>query len=57
MLYDFGKTGSAVDQASAKYLRQQATVLMQIDTIIEQTALALNEVYRSTQLLDNAKKR
>lgn len=56
MLYDFGKTGSAVDQASAKYLRQQATVLMQIDTIIEQTALALNEVYRSTQLLDNAKK-
>lgn len=56
MLYDFGKTGSLVDQASAKYLRQQATVLIQIDTIIEQTALALNEVYRSTQLLDNAKK-
>ncbi|MCQ5471492.1 outer membrane protein TolC [Pantoea sp. AN62] len=56
MLYDFGKTGSAVDQASAKYLRQQAAVLAQIDTIIQQTALAMNEVYRYAQLLDNAKK-
>ena len=56
MLYDFGKTGSAVDQASAKYLRQQATVLAQVDTIIQQTALALNEVYRYSQLLDNARK-
>ncbi|KAB8311503.1 transporter [Erwinia endophytica] len=56
MLYDFGKTGSAVDQASAKYLRQQASVLEQIDTIVQQTALALNEVYRYSQLVDNAKK-
>lgn len=56
MLYDFGKTGSAVDQASAKYLRQQATVLEQIDAVIQQTALAMNEVYRYTQLVDNAKK-
>ena len=56
MLYDFGKIGSAVDQASAKYLRQQAAVLAQIDTIIQQTALAMNEVYRYAQLLDNAKK-
>ncbi|MGC6389830.1 TolC family protein [Ewingella sp. S1.OA.A_B6] len=56
MLYDFGKTGSAVDQSSAKYMRQQATVLAQIDTIIQQTALALNEVYRYTQLINNNKK-
>ncbi len=56
MLYDFGKTGSAVDQASAKYLRQQASALEQIDTIVQQTALALNEVYRYSQLVDNAKK-
>jgi len=56
MLYDFGKTGSAVDQANAKFLRQQATVLSQIDTIVQQTALALNEVYRYTQLVDNADK-
>ncbi|WP_082212608.1 TolC family outer membrane protein [Erwinia sp. 9145] len=55
MLYDFGKTGSAVDQASAKYLRQQATVLGQIDTIIQQTALTLNEVYRYRQLTLSAK--
>lgn len=55
MLYDFGKTGSMVDLASAKFLRQQASVLEQIDTIIQQTALALNEVYRYAQLVENAR--
>jgi len=35
-------------------LRQQASVLEQIDTIIQQTALAMNEVLRYTQLVENA---
>ncbi|TCT83320.1 adhesin transport system outer membrane protein [Gibbsiella quercinecans] len=55
MLYDFGKTGSMVDLASAKFLRQQASVLEQVDSIIQQTALALNEVYRYAQLVENAR--
>ena len=55
MLYDFGKTGSAVDIASARQLRQQAEVLGQIDAIIQQTALSLNERWRYTQLIENAK--
>lgn len=54
MLYDFGKTGSSVDRAYANYLKQQAVVLSQVDTIIQQTALALNEVYRYRELVDNA---
>ncbi len=56
MLYDFGKTGGAVDRATAGYLRQQAALLAQVDSVIEQTALALNEVCRYTQQLDNARK-
>ncbi|MEI2266705.1 TolC family outer membrane protein [Erwinia sp. CGal63] len=56
MLYDFGKTGSAVDRATASYLRQQASLLAQIDSVIEQTALALNEVFRYTRQLENARK-
>lgn len=56
MLYDFGKTGSAVDRATANRQRQQATLLAQIDSVARQTALALNEVCRYTQLLDSSRK-
>lgn len=56
MLYDFGKTGSAVDRATASRLRQQAMLLAQIDSVVGQTALALNEVFRYTQQLDNSRK-
>ncbi|HCQ7753458.1 TPA: TolC family protein [Citrobacter sedlakii] len=54
MLYDFGKTGSTVDEATAKYIEQKSGVLEQIDDIVRKTALTLNEAHRYRQLLDIA---
>ena len=44
MLYDFGKVGSQVSEAEAGVRRSQAEVLLQIDTVATQAALAVVEL-------------
>lgn len=46
MLYDFGKVGSQVSEAEAGVRRSQAEVLLQIDTVATQAALAVVELSR-----------
>lgn len=46
MLYDFGKVGSQVNEAEAGVRRAQAEVLLQIDTVATQAALAVVELSR-----------
>lgn len=57
MLYDFGKTRSAVDRERAGVRREQAVVLQAIDDVVEQTAQALIEVHRYQALQQSAKTR
>lgn len=57
MLYDFGKTRSAVDRERAGVRREQAIVLQSIDDVIEQTAQALIEVHRYQVLRESANTR
>lgn len=46
MLYDFGKVDSAVGQAKASVAATQAQVLLSVDEVVRDTALAWLEVYR-----------
>ncbi|WP_162374847.1 TolC family protein [Pseudoxanthomonas sangjuensis] len=46
MLYDFGKTSSAVARERAGVRREQAAVLQAIDDVVDKTAQALIEVHR-----------
>ncbi|WP_407354426.1 TolC family protein [Luteimonas sp. R10] len=46
MLYDFGKTGSAVERERAGERREQAALRQAIDEVLEDTAEALIEVHR-----------
>lgn len=57
MLYDFGKTRSAVDRERAGLRREQAVVLQAIDEVVEQTAQALIEAHRYQVLQQSAKTR
>lgn len=50
MLYDFGKTGSAVDRARAERMAAQARVLVAADDLVRDTAQAWIEVRRHEQL-------
>ncbi|MGY1518951.1 TolC family outer membrane protein [Luteimonas sp. A482] len=50
MLYDFGKTGSAVDRARADRTAAQARVLLAVDDLAQDTAQAWIEVRRYEQL-------
>ena len=50
MLYDFGKVSSQVSEAEAGVRRAQAEVLLQIDTVATQTALAMVELSRYQML-------
>ncbi|WP_165971135.1 TolC family protein [Luteimonas terrae] len=52
MLYDFGKTRSAVARERAAERREQAELLVAIDGVIEQTCQALIEIHRYDSLLD-----
>lgn len=52
MLYDFGKTRSAVARERAAGEREAAELLLAIDTVIEQTGQALIEIHRYEVLLD-----
>lgn len=52
MLYDFGKTRSAVARERAAGEREQAELLIAIDSVIEQTGQALIEIHRHEGLLD-----
>jgi len=55
MLYDFGKTGSAVDRAQAVRTAAQARVLLAVDDLARDTAQAWVEVRRYEQLQDIAR--
>lgn len=55
MLYDFGKVSSAVDAAQASVARSQAGVLLAIDDVARDTALAYIEVQRYERLLEVAR--
>jgi adhesin transport system outer membrane protein len=46
MIYDFGKTSGAVDQAKATVKRQQAMVLKELQSIEQQTAEAVISAHR-----------
>jgi len=50
MLYDFGKTSSAVDRARADRAAAQARVLLAVDELARDTAQAWIEVRRYEQL-------
>lgn len=50
LLYDFGKTGSAVDRERAAEQRERAALLLTIDETIEDTTLALIEIHRHQTL-------
>lgn len=52
MLYDFGKTRSAVARERAAERREQAELLLAIDDVIEQTTHALIEIHRYQSLVD-----
>lgn len=52
MLYDFGKTRSAVARARAAEQREQAELLLAIDDVIEQTTHALIEIHRYEALVN-----
>ncbi|VXB46116.1 conserved hypothetical protein [Luteimonas sp. 9C] len=52
MLYDFGKTRSAVARERAAGERERAELLIAIDSVIEQTGQALIEIHRHEGLLD-----
>ncbi|MCD9124715.1 TolC family protein [Luteimonas fraxinea] len=52
MLYDFGKTRSAVAREQAAGEREAAELLLAIDAVIEQTGQALIEIHRYEVLLD-----
>lgn len=54
MLYDFGKTRSAVDRERAGVRREQAAVLQTVDEVVAQTARALIEVHRYQVLQQSA---
>lgn len=63
MIYDFGKTSGAVDQAKATVKRQQATELKEVQSIAQQTAEAVINAHRyqvllgiATQQVDAVKK-
>lgn len=51
LLYDFGKTASAVRAEESGVIRQQAAVLLALDQVARQTAEALVEMQRYQQLL------
>ncbi|AGA33653.1 outer membrane efflux protein [Thioalkalivibrio nitratireducens DSM 14787] len=51
LLYDFNKTGSAVDQASAGKQRRHAELLEAVDRVAEDTGNAVIEVQRNHALL------
>lgn len=51
LLYDFGKTASAVRAEESGVARQQAALLLALDQVARQTAEALVEVQRYQQLL------
>ena len=55
MLYDFGKVASQVRAESAGVAQQQANVLVSIDTIAHDTAVAMVQVQTWQQLVDTAK--
>lgn len=46
MLYDFGKTGSAVERERAGVRRENAALLLAIDEVLGETVRALIEVHR-----------
>lgn len=54
MIYDFGKTSGAVDQARATVKRQQAMTLKEVQSIEQQTAEAVVNAHRYQMLLDIA---
>ncbi|HEY0332755.1 MAG TPA: TolC family outer membrane protein [Stenotrophomonas sp.] len=51
MLYDFGKVSSAVESAQAQRLAEQGRILLAIDDVARDTALAWIEVGRAQALL------
>lgn len=51
MLYDFGKTGSAVARERAAEQRERASLLLTTDEVVEDTVHALVEVHRYQALL------
>lgn len=55
MLYDFGKVSSSVRSAEAGVARQQAEVLVSIDTIAHDTAAAVVQVQGYQQLVNIAR--
>jgi len=55
MLYDFGKVASQVRAETAGVAQQQANVLVSIDTIGHDTALALVQVQTWQQMVETAK--
>lgn len=54
MLYDFGKVDSAVGQAEAAVASTQAQVLLSVDDVARETALAWLELYRQQALAEIA---
>ena len=52
MLYDFGKTGSAVARERAGEERERAALRLAIDEVIEQTVHAMIEIHRHQALHD-----
>jgi len=54
MLFDFGKVSSAVESAQAQRLAEQGRVLLTIDDVARDTALAWIEVERAQALLEIA---
>ncbi|MRS92128.1 TolC family outer membrane protein [Enterobacteriaceae bacterium RIT714] len=55
MLYDFGKVASQVRAETAGVAQQQANVLVSIDTIAHDTALAMVQVQTWQQMVETAK--
>ena len=55
MLYDFGKVASQVRAENAGVAQQQANVLVSIDTIAHDTAVAMVQVQTWQQMVDTAK--
>lgn len=52
MLYDFGKTSSAVERERAGERREQAALLQAVDEVLEGTVQALIEIHRHEALRD-----
>lgn len=50
MLYDFGKTGSAVERERAAERRERAALLLAVDEVLEGTVQALIEIHRHESL-------